>query len=106
MSRGVFIHRGCSNDSVRLKKGITKFWKRTPHRTRMCASINLERMREAVPVKHIVQFGRVDAEPILIADVDGNAVVLAQIPDVLIEEASVVRWLPTAPTHPAEPACR
>src|SRR5262245_32222586 len=61
------------------EEGHHEILESNPHRARVRARIDVERMHEPIPVKQIMQFARVDAQPILIADVNGNAVVLPQV---------------------------
>ena len=52
----------------------------------MRTRIDLERVRDAVPIHRVVQFPGVDPQSILIADVDRDRPVSLQSRDVLIDE--------------------
>src|SRR6185437_12525107 len=56
------------------------------HRAGVRAGINLEGVRDAVLVEHIMQLRGVRSQPVLIAHVDPDGFVLPQISDVLIDE--------------------
>jgi hypothetical protein len=52
----------------------------------VCALIHLNAVRDSVLIKNIVQLGGIDAYPVLVADIDRNAVILAQIADILLDK--------------------
>jgi hypothetical protein len=50
------------------------------------AVVDLERVGEAVALERVVEFNGVYAEAVLVAYVNGNVVVAAQVADVLVDE--------------------
>jgi len=53
---------------------------------RVGAGIDLEAVRDAVPIEHLVQLAGVEPEAVLVAHVHRDAVVHAEIADVLVHE--------------------
>ena len=53
----------------------------------MRAGIDLESIWNAVTVEDVMQFPGVDAQSVLIADVDGDGFVLFQVADVLVDKS-------------------
>jgi len=56
------------------------------HRAGVRALIDLEGIANAVSVEDLMQLARVDLQTILVAHIDRNRPVLAQVADVLIDE--------------------
>ena len=54
---------------------------------RVSAGINLEAVRDSILIEHIVQLGGIDSQSVLVADVDRDGAISAQISDVLIDES-------------------
>ena len=52
----------------------------------MRAVIDLEPVRDAIAVQHIVQLGSVEAQAVLVANIDRDGAVLPKIADVLVDK--------------------
>ena len=53
---------------------------------RVRALVHLEAVRDSILIKNIVQFAGIDAQSVLVAYIDRNAVILAQVVDVLVNK--------------------
>ena len=56
------------------------------HRAGVRARVDLEAVRDSVFIKNVMQLGRIGAQAVLIAHVDRDSAILAQISNVLVDE--------------------
>lgn len=57
------------------------------HLAGMRALVDFKAVCDSVRIEDIMQFAGIDSQTILVADIDRNGAVLAQIPDVLIHKS-------------------